>query len=112
MPTGTNTLEALAAASSADPLDLIQLVLDRITSSEDRKEFLQGLTERVLALRTEPTEGAVLELHRWVGAWWISLGLLDDPVFLAADRETDELLANGTIGAPISGKDLRARFGR
>jgi hypothetical protein len=111
MPAGT-TLEDLAAASSADPLDLIQLVLDNIASPEDRTDFLQGLTERVLALRSEPGESAVTELHRWVGSWWISLGLLADPTFLAADKETQELLESGKLGEGVTGAELRARFGR
>jgi hypothetical protein len=111
MTGSTATLVELAEASRTDPSDIIEALLDRL-DDVDRRDFLHGLTERVLHVRDDPTEAAAFELHRWVGSWWISVNLRDDPSYVVADAEALKLLEGGAVGDGITGSELRARYGR
>ncbi len=105
------TLEEMAHSAHRAPNEIIDTIVARLDEA-DRSRFLQGLTERVLALRTDRSDGNVNELYRWIGAWWMELEVRDDPAFLAADREASQLLAAGKLGAGMTGRELRARYGR
>lgn len=108
----TASLREIAASANIPPDDVIEAVLERIDTSDDRTRFLRGLTQRFYAVSAEPSDHNVFEINRWVGSWMLSLRLLDDPTFVAADDEASKLLAAGKLGGGLSSSELRGRYGR
>ncbi len=108
----TETLREIAETADVAPEDAIQAVLDSINDDDDRTRFLQGLTARLYAANDDANDDTVGELMRWVGSWLISLQLVHDPHFIAADDEASKLIAAGKLGDGITPADLRARYRR
>ena len=108
----TTTLTELAeAATDGDKDGAIQFVLDRLADRPaDRREFLRGLTDRILVTGTRSTGADVVA--QWLGSWIVSCVLEVDARFLAADSEASKLADANKIGNGISSADLRARYGR
>jgi hypothetical protein len=107
----TTTLAEVAESATGDPNDAIEFVVDHADEA-DRREFLRGLTERIIEQEAHPSDAAYVETARWVGAWLVSITLARDERFVVADAEASELIAAGKVGDGISAADLRARYRR
>lgn len=111
MPTTTASLRDITHAAELAPGDLVTYLLDHLPATQ-RLEFVRGLSERLHALSGDNCERNVFEMDRWLGSWLLSLELLDDDAFVAADQDASDAVASGDLGPGMTMSELRNRFVR
>lgn len=108
----TTTLSDIVEASNIPPARVIDAVLERVTTDQERTDFVHGLSERILAHSVDRSDAGRFEIDRWIGSWLLSLELAADARFQTADREATGLADAGKLDDGFAVSSLRQRYNR